>query len=348
MNSQQNPPAAVIGDALAGRTTCDLVAEYGRLFPALVSWGLLLAAVVVLPGMVGSYWSFVLAQSAVTATILLSLTLLTGMAGQVSLAQSAFAGAGAYTCARLGLAFHLSLWEALPGAIVVGFLLGVVVGLPALRLSGIYLAISTFGMAVVAERLVFQLPLLGGLGGLALQRPRAPIDLTSNIAFSRFCLAFLAVLLFFLWRLRETRTGWWLTAIRDDERAATVAGVDVPVHKLLAFGYAGSVAAVAGGLGGYLSLHVNPQDFSAFNSIVYLSLLVVVGSDSLIGAVFGGLLYILVPQAATAVDNRLSGVLLLALPMLLMVALSFRRPGPRRSVRARFMSLVQRLQDAPR
>jgi branched-chain amino acid transport system permease protein len=294
-----------------------------RILSGATLWALLAVAAVILPAALGPYWAFVIGQAAVVSIIVLSLTLLTGFAGQVSLAQSAFVGAGAYTCAQLAMHLGWNLFEALPGAVLIGFCLGVLVGIPALRLRGIYLAISTLGLAVVADRLVFQLPQLGGLNGLSLTRPRSPIDLSSNLAMAYACLALLLILLLTLWRLREGRTGWWLQAIRDDERAAEMAGVDVAVYKLLVFGYSGAAAALGGALLGYLSLHLNPLDFSALNSVSYLALVVVVGRRSLAGALAGGALWIVIPQVAEQVDRNATEVLQIVLPLLLVVGVFF-------------------------
>lgn len=294
-----------------------------RLLSGASLWGVLAVAAAVLPAVLGPYWAFVIGQAAVVSIIILSLTLLTGFAGQVSLAQSAFAGAGAYTCAQLALRLGWNLFEALPVAVAIGFVLGVLVGIPALRLRGIYLAISTLGLAVVAADLVFNLPQLGGLNGLSLKRPRAPLDLVSNQAMAYFCLALLGILLFTLWRLRHGRTGWWLQAIRDDERAAELAGVDVPLYKLLVFGYSGAAAALGGALLGYLALHLNPLDFNALSSVSYLALVVVVGRRSLAGALAGGALWVVIPQVAEGMGGEASQALPILLPLLLIVGVFF-------------------------
>lgn len=294
-----------------------------RLLSAATPWTLLALAALILPAALGPYWAFVIGQAAVVSIIVLSLTLLTGFAGQVSLAQSAFVGAGAYTCAQLAMRLGWNMFEALPVAVAVGFALGVLTGIPALRLRGIYLAISTLGLAVVFDRLVFQLPQLGGLNGLSLARPAGPVNLTSNLAMAYACLAFLLILLLTLWRLRDGRTGWWLQAIRDDERAAEMAGVDVALYKLLVFGYSGAAAALGGALLGYLSLHLNPLDFNALSSVSYLALVVVVGRRSLAGALLGGALWIVIPQVAESVDRNASDVLQIALPLLLIVGVFF-------------------------
>lgn len=294
-----------------------------RLLSGASLWGLLAVAAAILPALLGGYWAYVIGQAAVISIIVLSLTLLTGFAGQISLAQSAFAGAGAYTCAQLGMRLGWNLFEALPAAVVAGFVLGVLVGIPALRLRGVYLAISTLGLAVVASDLVFNLPQLGGLNGISLQRPRHPLDLESNQAMAYFCLALLGVLLFTLWRLRESRTGWWLQAIRDDERAAEQAGVDVALYKLLVFGYSGAAAALGGALLGYLSLHLNPLDFNALSSVSYLALVVVVGRRSLAGALAGGALWVVIPQVAEGLGGEAAQALPIALPLLLMAGVFF-------------------------
>jgi branched-chain amino acid transport system permease protein len=286
-----------------------------------LAWPALALVALVLPAAMGQYWSFVIAQAAVAAIIVLSLSLLIGFAGQISLAQSAFVGAGAYASARLEASFHIPLWEALPLAVGVGFILGLVVGVPALRLAGMYLAISTFGLAMVADRFVFQLPELGGLNGLSLTRPRTPIDLTSNTNFAYLVLALLGLVLFCLWQLRDSRTGWYLAAIRDDERAAEMAGVDVAIYKLLAFGFSGALAALGGALLGYLALHLNPLDFSAFTSISYLALAVVTGPRNLFGALIAGALYVVLPQVSTNINPHSAAVLPVVLPAFLIVAI---------------------------
>jgi len=102
-----------------------------------------------------------------------------------------------------------------------------------------------------------------------------------------------------------------------------MAGVDVALYKLLAFGYSGAAAALGGALLGYLSLHLNPLDFNALSSVSYLALVVVVGRRSLAGALAGGALWVVIPQVAEGVSRSASQALPIALPLLLVVGVFF-------------------------
>jgi ABC-type branched-subunit amino acid transport system permease subunit len=284
-------------------------------------WTAVVGCGFVLPVTLGAYWSFVIAEAASVAIIMLSLTLLTGYGGQLSLAQPAFVGAGAYGAGLLAQHLHLSLFAAIPLAMIPGWLLGLLVGVPALRLSGMYLAISTFALAGVAGGYVFQLPQLGGLSGMTLDRVHQPWGLGSNVAFCYICLGCFAAVLTAVWRIRDSHTGWSLNARREDERVAELSGVDVPVAKLMVFAYSGAIAALGGALAAYLALHINPLDFTPFNAVIYLALLVVTGVRRLGGPVAAGALYVGLPQMVGLVNPHWLPALPLVFPVLLALAL---------------------------
>lgn len=252
-----------------------------------------------LPGVLGPYQLTVLTVALVYAVALVSLVVLTGYVGQVSLCQASFMGLGAFLCAALMGHGRLSYWVAAPITVVVVFIVGVLAGLPALRLRGLTLAIVTLSLALLADNFLFQgLDWLNNNGnhwvisrpsvfGVSLDHP----DALFRVIFIALLLVMLAVV-----RLREGRTGKSWYAMRDAEIAASTSGVSVVAMKLLGFGLAAAIAAVAGVLYALAIGVVSPEPFNFVASIQLLAIAVIAGVRSLPGALAGALFYIILPQ----------------------------------------------------
>lgn len=269
--------------------------------PAALKWLLratpLLALLV--PGFLGPYQLTVLSLSLVFAVAICSMVVLTGFVGQVSLCQASFMGLGAFLCAALMKHFSMEYWIAAPIAIVVVFFAGVLVGLPALRLRGLTLAIVTLSLALLADHFIFQ-----GIGWLnndgnnwIITRPSvAGVSLDHPDALFRALLIALLVILLAVVRLRDGRTGKCWYAMRDAEIAASTSGVPIVKMKLLGFGIAAAIAAAAGVLYALALGSVSPQPFNFVASIQLLAITVIAGIRSLPGAIAGALFYIVLPQ----------------------------------------------------
>lgn len=252
-----------------------------------------------LPAVLGAYQLTVLTVALVYAVALLSLVVLTGFVGQVSLCQATFMGLGAFLCAALMGHFHLSYWVAAPITIAVVFAAGVVVGLPALRLRGLTLAIVTLSLALLADNFLFQ-----GVGWLTnegnhwlISRPSLlGVSLDQPGALFRVILIALLVTMLAIVRLRQGRTGKSWYAMRDAEIAAATSGVNIVTMKLLGFGIAAAIAAIAGVLYALAIGSVSPEPFNFVTSIQLLAIAVIAGVRSLPGALAGALFFIILPQ----------------------------------------------------
>lgn len=255
----------------------------------------LLAANVLSP-----YPLLVLTLSLVYAVALFSIVVLTGYVGQVSLCQASFMGLGGFLVGALMGHYGWSYWVAAPVAIAVVFLAGVLVGLPALRLRGLTLAIVTLSLALLADNFLFAS--VGWLNndsqGWTISRPGLfGISLENDGSWLyRVILLAAVVAVIAVLRLRRGRTGKSWYAMRDAEIAAATSGVPVVAMKLLAFGIAASLAALAGALYILAEGSVTADRFNFVASIQLLAIAVIAGTRSLPGAVLGAIFYIVFPQ----------------------------------------------------
>lgn len=229
------------------------------------------------------------ATSLIGALVCLSIVVLTGWSGQISLAQMAFAGVAGFSLSRLATDVGVPFPVAPLLAALVATVAGVAVGLPALRARGVSLAVVTLAGAVVVEEAVFKRPTLtGGFGG---SRVPAPAGLEpSGAGFGLLVLAVLVVTAVGLARLRTSGLGRRLLAVRANERAAAAVGVDVAVTRLGAFALSAFLAGIAGALLGYQQGQLSFGSFGVFVSLSYLAVAYLGGIAGIAGAVVGGLL----------------------------------------------------------
>jgi ABC-type branched-subunit amino acid transport system ATPase component/ABC-type branched-subunit amino acid transport system permease subunit len=283
------------------------------LAPAVLGTSVALIALIVLQG---SYRG-ALIQSLVAALLCLSLVVLTGYVGQISLAQMTFAGLSGLTLSRLaldvGVPFPLSMLLASLVAVAAGLLLG----LPALRVRGVQLAVITIAAAVAVEQFVFANPdLNGGFTGAKVPPPslfgldlniRSPrIDEYPRVAFGVFVLVVLVVVAIGVTNLRRNATGRRMLAVRANERAAAAAGIDVRATKLLAFGLSAFIAGIAGAIIGYQRGLVSAESFGVFASLTLLAFAYVGGIGRVSGAIAGGVLIAAGGLVPVALDRWLA------------------------------------------
>jgi branched-chain amino acid transport system permease protein len=278
-----------------------------RLSLELLGFVLLAAIVVILPRLVSDFRARELAIVGMYFIALVGLSILTGYSGQISLGHGAFMAVGGYTTAILsvnGVYGHQvrDLWT-IPIAGVAAGLAGLLVGLPALRLSGLYLALITFGIAVSFPQLPKKFDhLLGGTTGkiLNLAKPPYGLDTTTNDWLYYLTWGIALVLLFAAWLLVRGKTGRALKAVRDSEVAATSSGVSLARYKTLAFGVSAFYAGVAGSLYAIANAYVNPDVFPIILSVYLVVGLAVGGLDSFPGLIVGAaLIYFLQNHADT-------------------------------------------------
>jgi branched-chain amino acid transport system permease protein len=251
----------------------------------------------------GPAWRLGIINTLVGIALCLSLVILTGFVGQISLAQMAFAGIAGFTLSKLaeehGVPFPIAPLLAAFAAVAVGC----VAAVPALRIRGVNLAIATFAAAVAVESVVFEHPTWGGgLDGAPVPSPSIAgvkfgpndtggfDDTLPNPWFGVFCLAVVILLVVFVVRLRTSSLGQRMLAVRANERAAAAAGINVARTKLVGFALSAFVAGIGGALSGYRFGSVSPLFFGSMASLTLLAFAYLGGITTIGGAVAGGML----------------------------------------------------------
>jgi branched-chain amino acid transport system permease protein len=271
-------------------------------------------AAALLPLVATNFVLFQLTLVMVYGLAILGLNLLTGFNGQFSLGHSAFYGIGAYTAAVLMDKTDLPYVWTLPCSGAVCFVVGFLFGLPALRLSGLYLALATFALAAAMPQILKfgpLEPLTGGVQGIVLLKPDAPFGLPLNPDqwLYYFTLAVVLVLLLAAVNLVNSRSGRAMMAIRDNPIAAAAMGVNTSLYKTLTFGVSALYTGIAGALGAIVIQFVAPDSFNFLLSVSFLVGLVIGGVGSIPGSLFGGLFVLYVPNIAERVSTGLSGAI---------------------------------------
>ena len=247
-----------------------------------------LALVAIVPPLLSASSLYLLTIGGAYAVVILSLVVVTGMAGQFSLAQASFMGVGAFAAAHLLTDAHLSYWLVLPLAGLIAVPIGALTGLITLRAHGVITAVLTLGVGGVITGLFLTATMNGGgLGSMQLIRPLA---LQDSVRYCWFVFAVLAVLIAFVCALRNRRTGRTFIAVRDSESAARSVGISVGATRVTAFALSAFIAAVGGVLYAGASGVAVANSFGPFSSIALLASGVVGGLGSTAGAVIGGLL----------------------------------------------------------
>jgi branched-chain amino acid transport system permease protein len=278
----------------------------------LAGWTVLAGAVVLVPIVYDAPTVVLFSQAAAAAIAVLGLILVTGFSGQVSLGHGAFMGVGAYTTAILVVDHNWPFFATVPAAALLCFVVGVVVGVPALRLQGLYLALATLGLAVILPNLVNKLDsITGGSSGKRLGRHRivAPgwtgLDARADAhVFVYAVIVAVAGVLFLVARnMVHSRVGRALIALRDNPVGAQASGINLARYKVLAFGISALYAGVAGSLFMFTQTIATASNYSLDRSIALLTGVVIGGLASLPGSVIGGLLVVFLPDWAKNVAN---------------------------------------------
>ncbi|HVW30001.1 MAG TPA: branched-chain amino acid ABC transporter permease [Polyangiaceae bacterium] len=267
-----------------------------------------LVALLVVPSVATEFHLFQATLVITSAIALLGLNLLTGYGGQISLGHGALYGIGAYSAAILVEKWGLPYGLGIVGAALICFVVGFLLGLPALRLEGLYLALATFAFAAALPQVLkykaFQ-AVTGGVQGITLKKPEAPFGLVeSPDRFMYFLYLGVAVVLFACVRnLIQGQTGRAIIAIRDSPIAASSLGIDIAMYKTTTFAVSAMYAGIAGALGALAVQFVSPDSFPLFLSLSLLVGVVVGGLASISGAVFGALFIQFVPNVAEEVSK---------------------------------------------
>lgn len=256
------------------------------------------------PLLLSSYYQSLAAYALIVGLIVLSLVVLTGLVGQVSFCQYSFAAIGAFTVGSLVGGHGWSFWPALVLGVTFSIVVGVLVGIPALRLSGLFLAILTIAVALFFDNFLLAPgtwdSFSGGISSWTLGRPSfLGISLAGAYAFYIFTLCVFLLAVLAVWNLSRSKTGRVLRAIRNSEIAAATSGVNLTAWKLAAFGVSAGLAGLAGGLlaAGIGSVSAGAYTFQ--QSLAVVAIAIVVGVRSVGAAAVGGIFLIFGPELLT-------------------------------------------------
>ncbi|MBW2030838.1 MAG: branched-chain amino acid ABC transporter permease [Deltaproteobacteria bacterium] len=255
---------------------------------------------------------------AIYAIVVCGLNVIVGFAGQISLGHAAFFGIGAYAAALLATKGGFSFWTALPCVIAISGLIGLLLGLPSLRVREDFLAITTIGINFIVEALFLYVPFFGGalgIGGI----PRVLLFgvKLKGLSFFYLCLFFLVIVILICWWFRRCWAGLACFALREEESAAASMGISPVRFKLLAFVIGTAMAGLGGALYAHYIRFIAATDFSFPVSILFLSMVVLGGTGTLWGPVLGALILGALPEIfRPLVDYRFLFYMVLLLVMI--------------------------------
>jgi len=234
---------------------------------------------------------------AINAIVASGLNVIVGFAGQISLGHAAFFGIGAYAAALLATKAGLSFWVALPGVIAITAAIGLLLGIPSLRVRDDFLAITTIGINFIVEAVFNNFEFFGGALGIS-GIPRVVLfDLKfRGTEFLYLCLFFLAVVMIISWWLTRSWAGLACFAMREEEAAASSVGISPVRFKLLAFVIGTGMAGLGGALYAHFMHFISSSDFSFPLSVSLLSMVVVGGIGTLWGPILGAIIIGILPE----------------------------------------------------
>lgn len=251
---------------------------------------MLLISLLLFPFIAPNYYIYMANYMAINVIVTVGLNMLVGYTGQISLGHAGFFAIGAYMTVLSMTRFHLPfLLALLLGGFIAAFF-GFILGLPALRLEGPYLAIATLGFGMAITQVIGRWQIFGGRMGIEVPSPAfGSFTLNSDVKiyFLIVCIAFLLTLM--ARNLMKTKVGRAFIAIRDSDIAAETMGVNLVYYKTLAFAVSAFYVGVAGGLMAFLLGFINPSSFNFILSIYFLAFVIVGGLGSIFGSIMGGI-----------------------------------------------------------
>ena len=278
--------------------------------PQLILFIIGLAFCLSIPLFSNNFWLTVVIMTMGIITCTLGTQVMTGYCGQMSAGHCGFIAIGAYASAILSYKLGWSVWLSIPVATLMAGMVGILIGLASIRLKGFYLIISTIAaQVIILYVLIHWVGLTGGSYGMS-----APAPKIGNFAFDRpasyfyIALAGLVIATYLTYNLVRTNVGRAFIAIRDNELAAQSIGVNVTLHKLLAF----FVGCALAGFGGAILAHsrgvITPDSYSLMESFYYLAYIIVGGIGTVSGAYFGVLFFVILNQGLTLLLTGLSSI----------------------------------------
>lgn len=266
------------------------------------------ALLLLFPFVASNYWLYLACLVAINVASATGLNILTGYTGLVSLGQAAFMGLGAYTVAILQTRWNLPFGVNLLAGGFVAMVGGIVVGIPSLRVKGLYLAIATIAASFIAHFLFANLAITGGTAGISMP-PAQFFGMELDTSFRLYWLIVPVTIIMLIGtaNLFRTRIGRAFIAIRDRDISAEVLGIPLLRYKLLSFGLSSFYAGVAGGLWAYFFRVVTPESFPLLMSIFFLAAIIVGGMGSILGGILGAVFMTMVPELLKLIVDLLPG-----------------------------------------
>lgn len=273
-----------------------------RTRPQQIALAIFIAFLIALPFVFGPRMLAISTVIMITAVVTLGLQITTGYAGQINLGQAAFMGVGAYATAALAFKLNLPFWLTIPLGGCAAAAFGFVFGLSAVRIKGFYLALTTIAAQSLFHFFILNLPWFGGSNGLSI----APASLfgfefASDRAIYYLCLAITAIMTFGAYGIVRGRFGRAFVAVRDDDVASGIMGIDVVRTKATAFLVGAFYAGIGGGLWAYFVRFVAVDQFTLFHSIWFVAMVIVGGMGSITGALVGVVVIKLVQEGFVSI-----------------------------------------------
>jgi branched-chain amino acid transport system permease protein len=247
----------------------------------------------------GNYIPYLLNLLGISVIVAMGLNLLTGSAGLVSLGHAAFVAIGAYSTVFLASRLGMPFWLTIPFSALFTGWIGVIVGLPALRLKGIYLALGTMAFQFITAHVILRWEnITGGANGMTVPPAAlATFALNSPVRFYYLTMVIAVLLGLGIANLMRSRFGRAFLAIRDSDVAAEAMGVHLARYKTMVFGISAAYAGVAGSLLAHFLAYIGPDHFTIQLSVEYLAMIIVGGLGSILGSVLGAAVLTLLPEA---------------------------------------------------
>ena len=252
----------------------------------------------VLPLSVDEYWLSIVNIVSIATVGALGLNILVGYTGQISIGHGAFMSVGAYTAANFAVRLGFPFWLSLPLGGLMAAAVGAVVGIPSLRIKGLYLAIATLAGQLIIEWTINHVTFISGGVQASIEVPRPELfgyKIASQTQMYFFLLFFVVVALVATMNLVRSRIGRAFIAIRDHDIAAEIIGINIFRYKLLAFAISSFYAGVTGVLYTYYLGIANYEQYQITTSIDYLAMIIIGGLGSVLGSVFGAIFVTLLP-----------------------------------------------------
>jgi len=268
--------------------------------------GVLILAVIIFPFSIDRYYVSIVNSSAIAAIGALGLNILVGYTGLVSIGHAAFLALGAYSGAVMSTIFGFPIFVVLPLAGIIAALGGLLIGIPSLRLKGLYIAMATLAFNFIVEFICAHWRFVGADVGMAVDSAKiGSLHIDTEVKFYFMVMIILSITVFGTRNLFRSKIGRSFIAIRDRHLSAELIGINIARYKIIAFGISSFYAGIAGCLFAYYSNYITPENFNVSLSIEYLAMIIMGGLGTIVGALFGAIFITLIPEGIRMVTDVL-------------------------------------------